>query len=266
MAVILVIIFGADTHLLIPLYAVGVFTSFTLSQTGMLVRWFRTRPRGWHYRCTVNGVGALVTLVTVLVIGVTKFEEGAWIVLLVIPLMVSLMFRIKRHYTLVAKSLDIPNEILNQVDLTPRYSHHVIVPIDSLNKMVIKALRYAQSMTPNVEAFHVETYEGEADKLRRKWDMLNTNIPLIIKGSPYREVVGPLLEYIESEEHASRPGDIITVLLPQFVVSKWWQFGLHNNTSLFIANAMFHQRNVVISVLPFNLEDLSVNANGAKRK
>ncbi len=157
----------------------------------------------------------------------------------------------------MAEQLDIPNEELGKISLEARYAHHVIIPIDSLNAMVVKSLRYAKSLSANVEAFHVETFTGEADKLRRKWELLNTDVPLIIKQSPYREVVGPLMEYIESEEHASRPGDKITVLLPQFVVNKWWEMALHNNTSIFIANALFHERNIVVSVLPFYLEDIA---------
>ncbi len=121
--------------------------------------------------------------------------------------------------------------------------------------MVVKALRYAAPYS-NVEAFHVEIYEGAADKLRRKWALLDSDIPLIIKSSPYREVVNLLTDYIDSEEHASQPGDVITVLLPQFFVSHRWQMALHNNTSLFIANAMLKKRNVVVSILPFYLDDI----------
>ncbi len=257
LAIILVIVFQADTHLLIGLYAVGVFTSFTLSQGGMLVHWFREKSPGWQYKALVNGLGALTTLTAVVIIGVTKFTEGAWIVFMVVPIIILIMLKIKRHYESVAQQLDIPNDTLSQIQLVSAYSHHVIVPIDSLNAMVVKALRYARTMTANVEAFHIETYEGEADKLKLKWAILNTDIPLIIRHSPYREVVGPLKEYIDSEEHGSQPGDIITVLLPQFFVPKWWQTILHNNTSLFIANAMFSKRNVVVSILPFYLEDLN---------
>lgn len=256
-AALLLIIFKADTHLLISLYAVGVFTSFTLSQTGMVLHWWKERSKGWEFKAAVNGLGALVTGVAVTVIGITKFTEGAWIVFVVVPALIAIMLRIKSHYITVARQLDIPNEILPQIDLTASYSHHVIVPIDSLNVMVVKALRYARSLTPNVEAFHVEIYEGEADKLRKKWDLLNTDIPLVVKYSPYREVVNLLTKYIDSEDHASKPGDIITVLLPQFFVSRRWEMALHNNTSLFIANAMLKKRNVIVSIIPFYLEDLT---------
>lgn len=263
-AALLIIVFKADTHLLINLYAVGVFTSFTLSQTGMVFHWLKKRSMGWQFKAAINGIGAITTMVAVTVIGVTKFEEGAWIVFLVVPFIIAIMLRIKQHYRSVAVQLDIPNEILPQLDFSNGYSHHVIIPIDSLNAMVVKAMRYARTITPNVECFHVEVFEGEADKLRYKWNLLSTDIPLIIKYSPYREVVNLLTEYIDSEEHASKPGDVITVLLPQFFVSRSWQMALHNNTSLFIANAMLKKRNVTVSIIPFYLEDI-VNARMKKK-
>lgn len=253
MALILVVVFKGDTHMLIPLYSIGVFTSFTLSQVGMLVHWLKTKPSGWKHRAVINGIGALVTFTAVIIIGYEKFALGAWIVFVVVPLLVILMFRIHKHYQYVARKLDIPNDQLNSLTFGLTGRHHVIVPIDSLNIMVINALKYASSMTANVEAFHVEVTPGEADKLRRKWAMLKTDIPLIIKPSPYREVVRPLLKYINSEEHRSRPEDIITVLLPQFIVSNRWELILHNNTSVFIANSLFHKENIVVSILPFFL-------------
>ncbi len=256
MAALLIMIFQGDTHRLIPLYALGVFLSFTIAQFGLLVRWFRLKSPGWRYKSLINGLGTLITFVTVVIIAVTKFKYGAWIVLLVLPVIVFLMLRVQRHYASVAKQLDIPNELLPKISLRYEFKHHIIVPIDSLNSMVLKALRYARGMTPNVEAFHVEIAEGGSAKLVRKWAQLDTDIPLVIKHSPYREIIKTLTDYIESEEHSSKPGDMITVLLPHFFVSRWWQTILHNNTSLFIANAMFHKRNVVVSVLPFYLEDL----------
>jgi amino acid transporter len=256
MAILLVVLFQGDTHLLIPLYAVGVFTAFTLAQFGMLMRWFKSKPEGWQTKALINGIGAVITLITTIIISAEKFTAGAWIVFIIIPLLVMLMLRIKKHYNSVAKQLDVPNETLDQISFEARYNHHFIVPIASINNLVIQAFRYARSLTPNVEGFHVETYEGEADKLRRKWALLNTDIKLVIKQSPYREVVEPLTEYLDSEGHSSQPGDMITVLLPQFIVSNRWEMALHNNTSLFIGRALFNKRNVAVSVLPFYLEDL----------
>ncbi len=255
LAILLIIIFRADTHLLIALYAVGVFAAFTLSQAGMLVHWLRTKSEGWRHKALINGLGAVTTLIATIVVGVTKFTQGAWIVFVVVPLIIMIMYGIKRHYQSVAQQLDVPNDLLKTLDLDNPRPNHVIIPVDSLNSMVIKALRYASSITTHVEVFHVEPYEGEADKLRRKWGMLNTEVPLIIKESPYRDVVGSLIKYIDSEEHASKPGDIITVLLPQFFVYKWYHVLLHNNTSIFIARAMLNKHNVVVSVLPFYLKE-----------
>ncbi|MHB1041749.1 MAG: APC family permease [Eubacteriales bacterium] len=265
LAIFLVIIFQGDTHLLIPLYAVGVFTSFTLAQFGMLSRWFRMKPKGWQRKALINGIGAVVTLITVTIISMEKFTTGAWVVFVIVPLLVVVMKKIKEHYISVAKQLDIPNDNLSSISFDAKYDHYFIVPIASLNGLVVLALRYARSLSPNVVAFHVEPYEGEADKLRGKWIQLDTDVPLVVKQSPYREVVGPLIEYIDSGEHASKTGDMITVLLPQFIVSKGWELALHNNTSLFIANALFDKKHVVVSVLPFYLEDLPAAARN-KRK
>ena len=264
MAALLVVIFQGDTHLLIPLYAIGVFTSFTLAQFGMLSRWFRLKPEGWQAKALINGVGAVITLITFSIIGFEKFTSGAWIVLLIIPIFVGLMLKVKNHYTAIAKQLDIPNEKLNNLSLDAKYEHHFIIPIASLNGSVVLAIRYARSLTPNVVAFHVEPYEGAANKLRSKWAQLQTDVQLVIKPSPYREIIGPLVEFIDSEEHASKPGDMITVLLPQFIVPKKWHMLLHNNTSVFIANALFDRRNVTLSVLPFYLEDLPGNKRNKK--
>lgn len=256
-AALLVIIFKVDTHMLIPLYALGVFTSFTLAQAGLFMRWLRTKPSGWHYKIFVNGLGTLITFVAAVIIGVTKFRSGAWIVLIIIPILVFGMMHIKKHYRILAKQLDIPNDELDKLVLSPRNQSHVIVPVASLNAMVVKALRYAQSISTNVVAFHVAVDEAESDKLRKKWDKLNTDIPLVIKLSPYREVIKPLNDYIKSKEYASQSGDTTTILLPQFIVPKWWHVALHNNTGLLITNALLENRNIVIAVLPFHIEEKS---------
>lgn len=144
LAIILVIIFQADTHLLIPLYAVGVFTSFTLAQFGMLSRWFKSKPSGWRYKAIINGLGAVVTLVTVIIISVEKFTSGAWVVYLIVPLIVLTMLKIKNHYISVAKQLDTPNDSLSSISFKVKYDHFFIVPIASLNGLVVLALRYAR--------------------------------------------------------------------------------------------------------------------------
>jgi Amino acid transporters len=257
MAGALVIVFKGDTHLLIPLYAIGVFTSFTLAQAGICLKWLRTKPKGWAYKSFINGLGTIITFITVVVIAITKFLSGAWVVLIIIPIMVFLMMKVRKHYTAIAKDLDIPNDKIDRLKLNAKPKPYVIIPIQSLNVMVIKTLRYAKSISDEVEVFHVETYEGEADKLRKKWAKLNTDVPLIIKQSPYREVVDPLIEYLKSNEHSSQANDVINVMLPQFIVEKRWEMALHNNTSLFIAGALIEHRNIVVSFVPFKIGEKS---------
>jgi amino acid transporter len=255
-AAILCVVFQGNTNLLIPLFCVGVFTAFTLSQAGMVMHWLKLKTEGWRWKAAINGTGAAMTLVAVFIEGVTKFTTGAWIVILVIPVIVLLMLKIHNHYVSVAEDLDVPNEDLGRFSADICSSDRVIIPVENLNTMVLYALRYAKTLGANVEAFHVETEDGEADKLRSKWEALHTDIPLIVKYSEYRDVVQPLINYIESAESACKSGDMITVLLPQFIVNKWWEVILHNQTSLSIANALLKERsrNIVVSFLPFALK------------
>jgi hypothetical protein len=203
-----------------------------------------------------------MTGVAVIVEGVTKFTAGAWIVILLIPVLIILMLQVHKHYISVAQDLDVADEDIGRLSADAVSSDHVIIPVDNLNAVALYALRYAKSLSNNVEAFHVETQVGEADKLRRKWEALHTDIPLIIKYSEYRDVVQPLIEYIDSAESALKPGDsdMITVLLPQFIVNNWWEVILHSQTSLSIASALLKERrrNIVVSLLPFALKKPAV--------
>ena len=255
-AALLLVVFHGDTHRLIPLYAVGVFISFTLSQFGMFVKWFRSKEKGWVYKAVINGTGALVTLVTAMIIGSTKFIHGAWIIIVVIPILMTVMLKIKKHYAAVAEQLRIKPEELEKLDLSKNtYRNHVIVPIESINKASIRALRYAGTISNNVVAFNVAINEEAEVKFKEKWNLLHTNIPLIIKYSPYRKVVGPLLDFIESyEEHNYQKGDMITVVLPQFSVKAWWQVFLHNQSRLFITRNLLKHKHIVIATIPLQLK------------
>jgi amino acid transporter len=263
LAGILIVAFQGNTNMLIPLFCVGVFAAFTLSQGGMVVHWLKLKTEGWYWKVIVNGTGCVMTGVAVIVEGVTKFTAGAWVIILVIPMLILVMLQVHKHYISVAQDLDVPDEDLGRFSADPCSSDHVIIPVDNLNAVVLYALRYAKSLSNNVEAFHVETQVGEADKLRRKWEALHTDIPLIVKYSEYRDVVQPLIEYIESAECAFKPGgsDMITVLLPQFIVNKWWQVILHSQTSLSIGSALLKERsrNIVVSVLPFALKKTTMH-------
>ncbi len=255
-AALLITAFQGDTHRLIPLYAIGVFISFTLSQTGMLVRWIRLKQPGWIFKAAVNGIGAFVTLIAVLIIGSTKFAHGAWIIILIIPLLMSAMLKVKSHYRAVADQLRLEPEDLQTIDLSREtYRNHVIVPVSSINKASVRALRYANTISANVVAFNVAISPEEATKIKERWQLLKTNIPLIVKYSTYRKVIEPLLEFIESYEHHNyQKGDMITVILPQFSIQSRWQLLLHNHSRLFIERSLLKHRHIVVATIPLQLK------------
>jgi hypothetical protein len=259
-AAVLIIIFRGETHYLIPLYAVGVFISFTLSQSGMVVKWYKQKDfdKKWAFKACVNGFGAIITFITVIIIGVTKFLSGAWIVLLLIPILVFFMIKTKRHYQNVAKQLRYGPDSVPDFVLSSHAVRHFIVLVESLNKAVIKSLDYAKCLSEDIVAFHVSTDEEETEKLKERWEAYNIGIPLVIKESPYRELINPLLKYIESDEHASKRGEMVTVVMPQFVVEKTWENALHNQTSMIIrTNLLKHDvegfANISVISVPYNI-------------
>lgn len=252
---ILVIIFNATTHRLIPLYSVGVFLSFTLAQTGMVIHWRSSKEAGWIKRAVINGFGAFITIITTLIIIYEKFAEGAWIVLIIIPIIVYGMVSIRRHYDLVASNLRTTHDELVNAQLDKEFSHIMVVPIASLNKAALNALQYAKSITPHVIALNVSTDKESLEKLKVRWEELNTDIVLVSKYSPYRAVVTPLLKYIGDIANAAKENDKITVVLPQFISHEWWGEILHNHTSFFIRETLLRNENVVITTYPYHLND-----------
>jgi amino acid transporter len=254
-AAFLVVAFRGDTHSLLPLYAVGVFISFTLSQSGMLMKWLREKSEGWIHKALINGTGALVTFITAFIIGATKFTHGAWVVCILIPVLVVLMKRVKTHYEKVAEQLKLP------MDLRPREckivddKQHVVILVGSLNRSFLKALNYSRNLSSNIVAFHVSVDMEATEKLKKKWEEYNVGIPLVVKQSPYRDVYEPLVKFIESEEHASKPGEAVTVVLTQFVITKWWHNILHNQTAIFIKNMLYKRRNIIVATVPYIIEE-----------
>jgi amino acid transporter len=253
---LLIAVFKANVTSLIGLYAIGVFISFTLSQSGMFLKWIRGKNQNWLVKAIINGFGAFVTLTIVVVIAITKFTQGTWIVVIVIPILIFLMNKVKKHYIAVSKQLRIKPEELPAIGIeSDVYKNRVIVPIESINKTSVRALRYAKTISDDVIAFSVQIDEESADKLRERYGMLNTQIPLIIKYSPFRKVVDPLLRFIESTEYDYHKGDMITVILPQFSVKAWWHNVLHNQTRLFLERELLKHKHIVISVMPLQLKD-----------
>ena len=254
-SIILIIIFNAQVTKLIGLYAIGVFISFTLSQSGMFVRWKRLKSKNWLPKAIINGFGAFVTAIAVIIIAITKFHEGAYIVVFLIPILIFLMLKIKKHYIAVRLQLKLKPEELDEIDIEHKlYSNKVIVPIDSINKSSIRALRFARTISDNVTAFYVSTDEEEGKKVKERFARIKTSIPLIVKYSPFRKVVEPLLKFIESTEYDYERGDMITVILPHFVVKYWWQNILHNRTRIFIEKELLKHKHIVVSIMPLQLK------------
>ena len=297
---ILVIVFGGDTSRLIPLYAVGVFLSFTLSQSGMVRHWLResgkikrqngkrsrvedeihftestvdreslpdaelaaSEERGetfisdevtnishWKKSITINAIGAVATFIVLCVFIATKFIHGAWIVVVVIPLLVFMFRAIHNHYVGVAKQLS--TEGLES--LRP-LNHSVIVPISGIHRGVVSALQYAKSIAPDhVEAVYVDFDEEATAKLREKWERWGAGIKLVVLPSPYRELTRPLLRYITRLEKKNE-NDVVTVLLPEFVPAKWWQHLLHNQSSLMLKGALLFKEGVIVISVPYHLK------------
>jgi len=254
-AVGLLILYGADTHRLIPLYAVGVFVSFTLSQAGMVVHWWRLREPGWKRSMAINGVGATATAVVALIIAGTKFTHGAWIVILAIPLLVVLFHRIHGHYEgvrrLLAVDTALPLALHGTVD---HRQQQAIVPVDEINRAVVRTLAYARAISHNITAIHVTDDPEEAEHLRREWERQVPDIPIVIVESPYRSLVAPVLAYIDALDRR-RPGSLITVVLPEFVPARFWQRWLHNQAAARLKKALAGRPNTVVIDVPYHLRD-----------
>jgi amino acid transporter len=246
---VLVIIFKASATNLIPLYAVGVFLSFTLSQLGMVRHWFRLRERGWRQSALINGIGALTTFVVMWVIIIAKFEEGAWMVVLLIPVLVLLFLGIHKHYVRASRQLS-----LEGLQRPTSLRNTVIVPVSTLHRGVINALKYAESIAPgNVTAVHVSMDEEQTAKIRAKWAKWGGDTPLIVLDSPYRSLVRPLIRYLD-EVDQRWDNDVITVVLPEFVPAKWWHHLLHNQTAFLIKGALLFRKNRIVASVPYRLE------------
>jgi amino acid transporter len=250
-AVLLIVLFGGDTHALLPLYAIGVFISFTLSQGGMVRRWLRLREKGWQWRMWVNGIGAVVTGIVLLTLTVTKFSEGAWIVVVIIPLLVGVFLAVHWHYEEVAVELS-----LDGLEGPPEFQHTVLVLIGDVHRGVVRAVQYARTLAApaaHVRAVYVEANPAGTAKLEEKWGKWGLGVPLVVLASPYRSLLRPLLDYIDQIQ--SRGDDqMVTIVLPEFLPRRWWQHVLHNQTALVIKGALLFRKNTVVTDVPYLLK------------
>jgi len=241
-------VFGGETNALIPLYAVGVFICFTLSQAGMVRFWRRTKTSGWRWRATLNGVGAVATGVVALVQIVTKFSGGAWIVVLVIPLLIVMLRAIQRHYLHYWED----TRFDGHSPILP-LRHAVVVPVNRISKATAAALVYASTISDDVVGVAVEVDTSAAADLKARWAEWDIGIPLVVLASPYRSVLRPLVEYVDGRQSGSL-GDLVTVVVPEVVPRRWWEHLLHNKTALYIRGAFLFRPNVVVTSVPYHLE------------
>jgi amino acid transporter len=248
-ASVLLVLYAGDTHSLIPLYMIGVFVSFTLSQSGMVMHWRRLRGPRWKISAAVNGVGALVTGIVLVVVAVTKAHEGAWIILLLIPAQVIVFRMTKRHYDGVAAQLSLKGWSSG----TSRRHNTVLVPISGVHRAVVQAVDYARALSDDVRALYVDVDHSTTDQLVRDWSRWGNGVPLVVLDSPYRSLMEPFLEYVEQLQ-ASCPEAFVTVVLPEFVPARWWHNLFHNQRALLIKGALLFRPQVVVTSVPFHLE------------
>ncbi|HML33627.1 MAG TPA: APC family permease [Sporomusa sphaeroides] len=250
---LLIVGFDGDVEHLISLYAIGVFLSFTIAQSGMVVHWWRERGRNWGRRALLNGFGAIITGIVVIVIAVSKFFSGAWIVLIFIPAMMIIFKKIKRHYLDMAEQLNLPLEE-GPYQAKPMGTHYVIVPVASPTRVVAETMRYAKKIGDEVIALHIATDKEAIPAMEEKWRQWNPEVNLVTVYSPYRLVIQPLLQYVEKLTRRKQPEDYITVVIPEFETRKWWHRLLHNQTGLVLRTLLIFNKNVVVATLSFHLQ------------
>ncbi|MGG1598157.1 APC family permease [Paenibacillus naphthalenovorans] len=248
LSALLVILFQGHTENLIPLYAVGVFIPFTLSQLGMMVRWVKLRPAGWLIRFIVNTIGMLTTLAITLIFILTKFNQ-VWMIFIFLPIVIFLFFQIHRHYLNIADELRIDMDEEKPVIK----GSTIVVPVAGITRVVMNSLSYAKSLTNHVVAVYVGFDDEDIARMEKKWEEWNPGVRLITLRSSYRSIIRPLMRFIETVEWKTSETDHITILIPQFITRHWWHYFLHNQTGLLLRAYLFNHKDVVIATVPYHL-------------
>lgn len=265
-ASLLVIGFRASVSGLIPLYAIGVFLSFSLSQGGMARRWWKSGrlkldeeiveqgstvrfDKGWLHKMIINGLGAFSTALVMIIFAVTKFKDGAWVVILLTPVLVAFFFSIHQHYKSLARQLSLENH--------KRKPHirrnRVIMPVSTVHRGTLEALRFASTLSSDVTAVHISIDPKETAKVEEKWETWGEEYRLVVLRSPYRLFLEPLLEYIDRLAATAGPGEIITIVVPQFIPRHWWTSFLHTRTAEALRKELLHRDNIVITEVPYQV-------------
>ncbi len=236
---VLIMLFGGDTHALVPLFAVGAFLAFTLSQAGMVVHWWRERGRGWRLKAVFNGAGAMATITTLVIVGVSKFVEGAWISILTIPMLVVIFLKIRSHYLEVARQLSLHGL---PPSLRPFPPARVVIPVSGVHRGIVDAINFARSISSQVTAVYIELEPGAGQGIVEGWEHWWPDVPLVVVPSPYRSTIGPLLDFLDETDLQHNDGQQAVVVLPEFVPARGWHEFLHNQTALMIKAALLFRR------------------------
>jgi amino acid transporter len=255
----LIVGFGGSVNALIPLYTVGVFIAFTLSQAGMVRHWWRSRAgeRGWRRRAAINGVGAVTTGIVAVEVAISKFILGAWVVLVLIPILIAVMLFIRRQYRATASNLEVPAEGPLPAR---RREERVIVPVPGVNRAVVQALNVARSIADDVHAVLVSDDPAEAGRVQVRWEQQLGDVPLVVVESPYRALVGPLLAYLDVLDLAwppDREAPITFVVIPEYVARSWWERVLYNQSARRLRAALLGRRHTVVLSVPYRRDDLT---------
>jgi hypothetical protein len=266
---LLIVLFQASVTRLIPLYAIGVFLSFTLSQAGMARRWWKAGhlepgkeiiepgstlryEAGWQFKMVINGFGSLCTAIVMVVFAATKFWDGAWIILILVPILVSIFFSIHHHYKNLARNLSLekfggePPQIAR---------HRVIMPVSGVHQGTLEGLRYAHLLSDDVTGVHVSIDPAETEKVQGKWDKWGEGTRLVILDSPYRLFLEPLLGYIEEILAVRQPNETITIVVPQFIPSRPWHNALHTQTAKLLRDELLSRPGVVVTDVPYQVRE-----------
>lgn len=250
-AIFLLVLFNGATHHLIPLYAVGVFLSFTLSQAGMVIHHLKSQEPGWRKSLAFNLLGACTTLVVLIVIGISKFAGGAWMVICLIPLNVILFKQIHKHYVATARELERSAGI--KAGTARQLKHTAIVPVSGIHGGVINAASYAMSIAKDVRAVYIDIDPVMTENVRRDWARLVPEVPLVVLTSPYRSIIAPLVAYVEEVERETKD-EVVTVIIPEFVTPKWFHKFLHNQTAILLYAALRAKKGIVVTSVRYHLK------------
>ena len=250
-AALLIVAKKGNVDALIPLYAIGVFLAFTLSQSGMVAHWYKIKDKGWRVKATINGMGALATFLVLCDIAYEKFAEGAWAVMVLIVILVLVFRAINHHYAEVAQQLKL-NDYTPPKDL---FKNTVIVLVPALHRGVMPALEYARTLSADCRAIHIENDPDKTPMLRQRWDEWGRDVPLVILSSPYRSLIGPIMRYLDAVQ-TERRNHIVTVIVPELAQTHWWHTFLHGQTAPLLKLALLNRRDVVVTNVRYFLQDI----------